>query len=122
MKYPWYIWVPRILLLAVCGFMMLFSIDVFESKASFGDHLLGFFMHNIPVWILLLMLVFTWKHPLIAGIVTGGFAVAFGFWIGIWFPKFFWADMLIVALPMLVCAALFILAHFDMGKKVQDNT
>jgi hypothetical protein len=122
MRFPWYIWIPRVLLLAVCGFMMLFSFDVFETKAPLGEHLLGFFMHNIPVWILLLMLIFTWKHPLIAGIVIGVFAVVFAIWIGTGFSRFFWVDLLVFVLPLLVCSALFILAHYNSIKPSPDKT
>ena len=46
----------------------MFSLDVFDSASSLGDILIGLFMHNIPVFILLIVLLISWKHEIIGGI------------------------------------------------------
>jgi len=114
MKFPWFIWIPRVLLIMLAMFAAMFSFDVFEMHASLGMKLVGLFMHNIPVLILLLCLILTWKRPLIAGLVFSVFtlaaiiALAFLFR----FKSYFWVDMAIFISPIVLCIVLFFLAHF----------
>jgi hypothetical protein len=116
MKFPWYIWIPRILIILVSLFAALFSIDVFEGSAPIWHKLLGLLIHNIPVLLILLTLILTWKRPLVAGIVFGSITLIFIILIAIYFKEFFWIDMLFFILPLLICVALFFLTHF---KKVK---
>ncbi|MDP8209865.1 MAG: hypothetical protein P9M05_03580 [Candidatus Stygibacter australis] len=112
MKFPWYIWIPRILIILVSLFAAMFSLDVFEGSASLGQQLLGLLMHNIPVLLILLTLILTWKRPLVAGIVFGSLTLIFIILLAIYFKKFFWWDMLMFILPLLICVGLFFLTHF----------
>ena len=111
MKYPWYIWIPRVLIILVCLFAGMFSIDVFEVKAPLGQQLLGFLIHNIPVLVVLLALILTWKRPLIAGAVFGALSLILTILLAVYIRKYFWTDVLVFVLPLLICAALFFLAH-----------
>lgn len=61
-------WTPRILSIIFLLFLALFSLDVFEPGLSFWQILLGLFMHNIPVFILLVILIISWKHEIVGGI------------------------------------------------------
>ncbi len=81
-------------------------------KASFGQKMLGLLMHNIPSLILLLILLFTWKRPLLGGVffILAGLAAVI--LIAIYFSKFFVFDLFAFVLPMLIAAALFIMAHY----------
>lgn len=49
--------------------MALMSLDIFDMKLGFWGTLLGLFMHNIPVFILLVVLLISWKHEIVGGIV-----------------------------------------------------
>jgi hypothetical protein len=69
MKFYWFIWIPRILIIAIALFMALFSLDAFEGNHPLWEKLVGFLIHNIPSFLLLLCLVLTWKRPIIAGII-----------------------------------------------------
>ncbi|MFA4953479.1 MAG: hypothetical protein WC584_04615 [Candidatus Pacearchaeota archaeon] len=64
----WLYWTPRILSILFILFLAMFSLDVFDSASSLGDILIGLFMHNIPVFILLIVLLISWKHEIIGGI------------------------------------------------------
>lgn len=67
-KVGWFVyWVPRIFSILLIAFMFLMSFDVFES-GGFWDIVLAFFMHNIPVIILIVVLIISWKHELVGGI------------------------------------------------------
>jgi hypothetical protein len=56
---------------------MLFSFDVFEENTSFINLMIGFIMHNIPVIVMVIIILFAWKRDIIGAI---GFAL-----VGIFF-------------------------------------
>ncbi|MDD5527608.1 MAG: hypothetical protein PHO56_01360 [Patescibacteria group bacterium] len=62
-------WTPRILSLIFVGFLLLMSLDVFESKLSFWQTMLALLMHNIPALILLVVALISWKHEIVGGVV-----------------------------------------------------
>lgn len=62
-------WTPRILGIMFVLFLMLFSLDVFDLKLTFWQIIFGLFMHNIPALILLIVLIISWKHEIVGGIV-----------------------------------------------------
>jgi hypothetical protein len=55
---------------------MLFSLDVIQPWLSRQEIALGMFIHNIPAFILLIVLLIAWKHEIVWGIVffLAGFA------------------------------------------------
>ena len=66
-------WTPRILSILFILFLAMFSLDVFESCNGFLECALALFMHNIPVFILAIILIIAWKRELV-GAVTFAFA------------------------------------------------
>ena len=116
MRLPWFVRIPRILVVLVGMFMVLFSFDVFESTEPLGRQLLGFLMHNLPVLLLFLVLFATWKRPLLAGIIFIILAISFGLFIAVRIPRYFWIDMLAFGLPLLGCGVLFVIADRKRGK------
>ncbi len=61
-------WTPRILSIVFICFLALFSLDVIAPGLSFGQILLGLLMHNIPVLLLLIILLLSWKREIVGGI------------------------------------------------------
>ena len=100
-------WIPRILAIIAILFMMMFSLDCFESGGT--DALICILMHNIPAFIIILVLVVAWKWELIGGIL---FIIAF-FAGSIYFNGFGknWGAM-IVMLPFLFTGILFLTHYF----------
>jgi hypothetical protein len=47
----------------------MFSLDVFEEKLGFWGTIIGLFMHNIPVFVLAIILWISWKREIMGGIV-----------------------------------------------------
>ncbi len=62
-------WTPRILSIIFICFLALMSLDVISPELSFWQIAVGLFMHNIPVFILLAVLLISWKREIVGGIV-----------------------------------------------------
>ncbi|MFA5127200.1 MAG: hypothetical protein WC465_04380 [Patescibacteria group bacterium] len=58
-------WAPRILAILFILFLALFSFDVIGMQAGFWPTILGLLMHNIPSFILLVVLLISWKHEIV---------------------------------------------------------
>jgi len=61
-------WTPRILSVIFIIFLALMSLDVFTEGASFWQILVGLFMHNIPVFVLLVVLIVSWKREIVGAV------------------------------------------------------
>jgi hypothetical protein len=44
------------------------SLDIFGNGYTFWETVVGLFMHNIPVFVLLIILIISWKYEIIGGI------------------------------------------------------
>lgn len=62
-------WAPRILIILFALFLGIFSFDVFDGGYGFWGTALAFFMHNIPSFVLLIILAISWKHDLVGAII-----------------------------------------------------
>ncbi len=62
-------WTPRILSIMFLGLLAVFSLDVFSPGLSFWQIVAGLLIHNIPVFILLIVLLISWKRELVGGLV-----------------------------------------------------
>ena len=74
-------WAPRILSILFLLFMAFFSLDIFDEKLGFWGTVLGLFMHNIPVFVLLAVLLVAWRHEIVgaAGFIFAG--LLYIFWV-----------------------------------------
>jgi hypothetical protein len=98
-------WAPRMAALLIILFTGLFSLDVFGEALTPLETLGAFLMHNIPSILMLLVLAFAWKRPVV------------GFWaflvVAIAFVIFFVRDifaltnLLLFVIPLLLVAFLF---------------
>jgi hypothetical protein len=102
-------WIPRILALLAILFMGMFSLDSFGGDESTGKKLLGFFVHNIPVLVLIIFLVIAWKHELAGGLLFIVASIA----MSIFFRSFSGnPGSIIVISPFLITGLFFVLNHF----------
>jgi hypothetical protein len=62
-------WTPRILAILFICFLAMLSLDVFEEGMSAGEITQGLLMHNIPVFILIAVLIVSWKYEIVGGII-----------------------------------------------------
>jgi hypothetical protein len=61
-------WTPRILGILFVLFLMLFSLDIIQPGLSVSEIAIGLFMHNIPAFVLLLILIISWKYEIVGGV------------------------------------------------------
>lgn len=98
-------WAPRIASILIILFISLFSLDVFEMQGSPLELLGGFLIHNIPAFVLILILIFAWKRPAVGFAAYLVAAVAFVIRFG---RPFIDGNLFIFALPILLISGLFL--------------
>ena len=98
-------WAPRVAAILIIFFTSLFSLDVFEIEAPPLQLLGGFIMHNIPSIIMIVLLIFAWKRPVVGFVAFLVVAAAFI----IFFVRDVYAvsNLLLFVLPLLLIASLF---------------
>jgi hypothetical protein len=74
-----FIWLPRSLIIAFITFLSMFSLDAFTGNAPFIEELVGFFIHMLPSFIMILLLVLSWNRPVAAGYIFTTLGIVFTF-------------------------------------------
>jgi len=116
-------WTPRILAIAFIAFLTIFSFDVFGQGYGFWGTILAFLMHNIPVFILLIVLLISWKHEIVGAVVfiLAGLLYVASLTISmIKNPPFHWYFLtwsLMIAGPAFLVGALFLIGWFKKSPK-----
>lgn len=71
-------WFPRIAGIVFIAFISMFALDIFWNWYSFWQTVVGLFMHLIPTWILIIVLVLSRKrYPLIGAVAFIWFGVRY---------------------------------------------
>jgi|GEM_PF-1582587 len=78
------VWIPRILLILMNGFIAIFAFDVFEGSEPVIVKLLGLLVHLIPNFLMLAVLIVAWIKPIIGGILCIILGVIIGAWFKVW--------------------------------------
>jgi hypothetical protein len=124
MKTSKLIWIPRVLLIVLIGFISIFSFDVFEGSAPLIDKLLALLIHLIPSFLMLIVLIISWIIPQIGGILCIILGGVFGVWFRAWnvFTSQGVANIfpLILVLLLVIVGILFI-AFGRQRKKLTEN-
>ncbi len=102
-------WTPRILSIIIILFLALFSLDIFDGNYGFWGTLLGLFMHNLPSLVLLVILIISWKHEIVGGIV---FILAGLLYIAITMMSVGWPWSIILSGPAFLIGILFLIGWF----------
>ena len=112
-------WTPRILSLAFLLFLAVFSLDVFDEKLNFWGIVLGLFMHNIPVFILAIILWISWKREIVGGIafILAGIAYIISLLMRSSFQWYMISWSLIIAGPAFFIGILFLIGWNKKRKK-----
>jgi hypothetical protein len=76
---PILLWSPRILGIAVCGFLALFSLDAFGGGVSLFEALPGFAVHVAPVLALLVVVLISWRWEWVGGLVFIALAACYAY-------------------------------------------
>lgn len=114
-------WTPRILAIIFILFLALFSLDVISPEFTLLQIAVGLFMHNIPVFILLAVLLISWKYEIVGGVVfilAGVLYTAMILMNGLRHPPdgFVLMSLLIIAGPAFLIGILFMTNWFQKDK------
>ncbi len=101
-------WTPRILSVLYVIFISLSALDVFREGYKFPEILIALFMHLLPGFILLIMIIIAWKKELIGAVCFFALAVLFTFFFKTYQQL---AGLLTISLPLLVIALGFFFSY-----------
>ncbi|MCX6296533.1 MAG: hypothetical protein NTX97_10795, partial [Bacteroidetes bacterium] len=60
-------WVARIMAMSFAAFISIFALDVFSGTNSFWESIFAFFLHLIPTFLIILVIIISWHKEWIAG-------------------------------------------------------
>ena len=60
-------WIPRVMGILFAVFVSFFALDVFGQGTGFWKTLLSLLVHLIPTFLIIVILIFSWKRPWIGG-------------------------------------------------------
>lgn len=121
------VWAPRILSILFILFLAMFSLDIFDGNYGFWGTILGLFMHNIPVFILAIIVWISWKHEIVGGIafILAGLLYITQLAITtVKNPPFHWYYLswsLIIAGPAILVGVLFLIGWFKKKKNLKKT-
>ena len=98
-------WLPRVLGLLFVLFLSLFAFDVFQGYNGWVA-LLAFFIHLLPAFVLLIIVLIAWRYDLVGAIAFLCFALAYIFLVGLNRPWSWYAG---ISGPAAVIGILFFL-------------
>ena len=119
-------WLPRILCIVAILFVSMFASDAFSSEESFIVQLGDFIMHLIPSFVLLFLLIVTWKKELLGGIIfmiIGLGMSPFIFSKNYTMNNSLWMSLgiiLTITIPFFIVGVLFIISYYK-NKKNKSN-
>jgi uncharacterized membrane protein len=105
-------WLPRILSIAFVLFISLFALDVFGQYSGW-ELVVGLFMHLIPSFVLLAVVLISWKYELVGAVVFFAFAVFYVITAGLGRP---WTWYAFISGPAVVVSILFLLSWLQKKK------
>jgi hypothetical protein len=69
-------WLPRIICILAILFVSIFAADAFAPGLTLWQQLGAFFMHLIPSFVLIAILIVAWKWELVGGIIIAVIGIA----------------------------------------------
>jgi len=107
-------WLPRILTMLFILFLALFAFDSFEGDQPTWKKALGFLIHLIPNFLLIIILIVSWRREWIAGILFILLAFFYIFWA---WGKFDILAYIFISGPLFLTGILFLI-NWNQRKKV----
>jgi hypothetical protein len=106
------LWSPRVLGILVSAFIGMFALDAFSGGKPILQALPDFIVHLIPAFVLLGLVVVSFRQPWIGAVAFIGLAVAYA--VTMSKGRLDW--MLAISGPLLVVGALFLWSAFEHGR------
>ena len=109
-------WTLRVLLIIMILLFAMFSLDVFEEGKSFWDTTVAFLMHNIPSFIMIIILIIAWKWENFGGALLMLCVLGFAIFLFVRSGNFMYGTLIMVGIPFLI-GMMFVINHYYLGKK-----
>ncbi len=111
-----FIWIPRVLSIIFILFLSLFALDMFGGEAPLIEKIGGFLIHLIPSFVLVFILIISWKRPLLGGIAFVIMSILFTIRFRTYNHIF---TFLAFSVTLAVCGILYIIADKIEKKRLQ---
>ncbi len=111
-------WIPRILCILAILFISMFALDSFDPNLPVWKQIVGFLIHLVPTYVLIVLLYVAWKWELIGGIIFAIVGVIFTpliYTMNYNMNHSVWTTLsivLMITVPFVVIGGLFIWSHF----------
>lgn len=105
------LWTPRILSILLIVLMFMLSFDVFDSTESWVVIAGGFLIHNIPVFILTIALIISWKRPLVGAVMFIAAGIFYSIFMLVRGGLEMLSAVLTLGIPAILIGVLFWLSH-----------
>lgn len=117
-------WLPRSLSILFLLFLFMLSFDVFEEGRSATEILIGFLIHNIPVFALLVPVILAWKRDLVGAVtflIAGLLFIVFVMYNVLFREEVSWDDPILSILTISGPAFLTAFLYFKSWKGRRSN-
>jgi len=121
-------WLPRIICILAILFVSMFALDAFEPELTIWQQIGAFLMHLIPSFILLALLIVSWKWEFIGGIIFTLIGLGFSPFIFVHNYKMnqsVWMSLgviLVITFPFIIVGILFIVSYNQKKKNLPSTT
>jgi hypothetical protein len=121
-------WIPRIFSILAILFISIFAADSFAPELTLWQQITGFIMHLVPSFVLLLILIVSWKRELLGGIIFIVLGIIF---TPIIFSMNFQNNhslgislsvVSVITIPFIIIGVLFLISHFRRKKQLKKES
>ena len=105
-------WLPRILGILFALFISIFALDAFGEGIPFPEAIVGFLIHLVPTYIIIVILLIAWKQELAGGILF----IFAGVFYMVSMHNLHWSAYLLIGRPPILIGILFITAYLLLKK------
>lgn len=103
-----FFWLPRMLGIAFVIFISLFALDVFGEGYAWYEALLAFFIHLVPTYISIVILMIAWKWPRVGALAYFGAGLFYIFFM----TDVDWLAIMLISGPLFLTGIFFILSYY----------
>lgn len=113
-------WILRILLILTIILWAIFPGDIFEESFKFWEKVEARLLHNIPTFVMIIILIIGWKWENIGGILLILGVIGFGTSLFVMSTSYTWGTIILLVIPFFI-GALFLINYYLLGYKLPGN-
>ena len=107
---PAIVWIARVLTIVFAAFITMFAADVFSEGYGFWQTVLALIMHLIPTFLVVVLLLLSWRYEWIGGIAFCALAVVYAI---VAINRLHWIAIAIIGGTMLLMGVLYLVGWFQ---------